>query len=250
MCFEKGQVPAHFRAGPGFLLNGRRGCGWSRWSGGGGLLPRDFVNGDRLSETLGDDRILRHALTRKVRIVALQAAESLATVNLYLSVIADTVKKHDGTLDKFMGDCVMAFWGAPTPNEQHALHCVRAAIEAQRAVYALNQERFAENERRKKENEALAAEGRPPRPLLPLLTLGSGINTGYAVVGLMGSDTTILNYTVFGREVNLASRLEGASGRGRIFIGESTYLDLKRDDPDLGAHPERAACAPLRSRRH
>ena len=122
---------------------------------------------------------------------------------------------------------------APTPNEQHALHCVRAAIEAQRAVYALNQERFAENERRKKENEALAAEGRPPRPLLPLLTLGSGINTGYAVVGLMGSDTTILNYTVFGREVNLASRLEGASGRGRIFIGESTYLDLKRDDPDL-----------------
>ena len=51
----------------------------------------------------------------------------------------------------------------------------------------------------------------------------------------MGSDATILNYTVFGREVNLASRLEGASGRGRILISEATLLDLKRDDPELAA---------------
>jgi class 3 adenylate cyclase len=52
-------------------------------------------------------------------------------------------------------------------------------------------------------------------------------------VGLMGSDSHILNYTVFGREVNLASRLEGVSGRGRIIIGETTFLELKERLPDL-----------------
>jgi len=163
------------------------------------------------------------------------AAEQLATVNLYLATIADTIKEHKGTLDKYMGDCVMAFWGAPTPNEQHAASCVRASIDAQRSLYELNQQRFAENDRRKQENTARAETGEPPLPLLPLLSLGSGINTGYATVGLMGSDATILNYTVFGREVNLASRLEGASGRGRILISESTYVELQRDDAGLAA---------------
>ncbi len=163
------------------------------------------------------------------------AAEQLATVNLYLAIIADTVKAHRGTLDKYMGDCVMAFWGAPAANEQHALCCVRAAIDSQRALYQLNQERFAENETRKTENALRASKGEAPLPLLPLLSLGSGINTGYATVGLMGSDATILNYTVFGREVNLASRLEGASGRGRILISEATYADLLRDDSQLAS---------------
>lgn len=163
------------------------------------------------------------------------AAEQLATVNLYLATIADTVKAHQGTLDKYMGDCVMAFWGAPLPNEKHALCCVRAAIDSQRALYQLNQARFVINEERKKENVLLAAEGKPPLPMLPLLSLGTGINSGFATVGLMGSDATFINYTVFGREVNLASRLEGASGRGRIIISEATYLDLKRDDPALAA---------------
>lgn len=164
-----------------------------------------------------------------------KAAETLSTVNLYLSVIADMVKKHNGTLDKYIGDCVMAFWGAPVANETHAVDCVRAAIDSQLAIYELNQQRARENEERKKRNETLAEEGGEPLPMLPLLSLGSGINTGWAIVGLMGSDATILNYTVFGREVNLASRLEGASGRGRIFIGEATYLELKRHAPDLAA---------------
>src|SRR6185503_18018169 len=55
-----------------------------------------------------------------------QSEEVLRTVNLYLSLIADTVKKHEGTLDKYIGDCVMAFWGSPTPNEKHAAAGVRA----------------------------------------------------------------------------------------------------------------------------
>ena len=69
--------------------------------------------------------------------------------------------------------------------------------------------------------------------MLSTLALGSGINTGSVTVGLMGSDANLLNYTVFGREVNLASRLESISGRARIIIGELTYQDLKRDAPEL-----------------
>jgi class 3 adenylate cyclase/CHASE2 domain-containing sensor protein len=169
-----------------------------------------------------------------------QARETLKTVNQYLGLIADIIIRQDGTLDKFIGDCVMAFWGAPTPNPKHALQCVRAAIEAQRAIYELNQQRTRENQQREIENQQRAASGLEPLPLFPVLSLGSGINTGVAIAGLMGSAEETRNYTVFGREVNLASRLEGASGRGRIFISETTYQHLKRDDPGLAA-----ACTPL-----
>jgi adenylate cyclase len=164
-----------------------------------------------------------------------QAADTLATVNLYLSTIADMVKKHNGTLDKYIGDCVMAFWGAPVPNERHALACVLAAIDAQRGMQALNDARAAENRSREQENLKRVAAGQEPLSMLPLLSLGSGINSGTAIVGLMGSNAHILNYTVFGRDVNLASRLEGYSGRGRIIISEATFLDLHRDDAVLAA---------------
>jgi len=172
-----------------------------------------------------------------------QARETLAAVNLYLGLVADIIIKQDGTLDKFIGDCVMAFWGAPTPNPKHAVACVRAAVELQRAIAQLNQQRALENERRALENRARASAGLPAKPLSPILLLGSGINTGMATVGLMGSQAEQQNYTVFGREVNLASRLESASGRGRIFIGETTYGQLVRDDPALAA-----SCVPLPAR--
>lgn len=164
-----------------------------------------------------------------------QAADTLETVNRYLSTIADQIKKHNGTLDKYIGDCVMAFWGAPVFEEKHALCAVLSAIDSQRAMYALNQQRAAANEQRKTENVARAARGEEPLPLLPLLTLGSGINTGASIVGLMGSNEHILNYTVFGREVNVAARLEGVSGRGRIIVSYATYEEVKRFDPALAA---------------
>jgi class 3 adenylate cyclase/CHASE2 domain-containing sensor protein len=163
------------------------------------------------------------------------ARETLNTVNLYLAVVADAVKKHGGTLDKYIGDCVMAFWGAPTPNEKHALACVRTAIDTQRAVHELNQKRLAENPAREAENQARLSAGLPPLPRLSALQLGTGINTGLVAVGLMGSDAHILNYTVFGREVNVASRLESVSGSGRIIISDTTYNHLLRDDPALAA---------------
>ena len=163
------------------------------------------------------------------------ARETLETVNLYLAIVADAVKKHGGTLDKYIGDCVMAFWGAPTPSEKHALACVRAAIDTQRAIHELNEKRMAKKASREVENRARLSAGMPPLPPLVALQLGTGINTGLVAVGLMGSDAHILNYTVFGREVNVASRLESVSGSGRIIISDATYNHLVRDDPTLAA---------------
>ena len=163
------------------------------------------------------------------------ASETLETVNLYLAAVADSVKKHGGTLDKYIGDCVMAFWNAPVPNERHASACVSAAIEAQRMIHELNQKRLTQNTSREIENRARLSAGLPPKPALRALQLGTGINTGLVTVGLMGSDAHILNYTIFGREVNLASRLEGVSGSGRIIISDTTYNHLLRHDPALAS---------------
>ncbi len=163
-----------------------------------------------------------------------EASETLATVNLYLCIVADSIKKHGGTLDKYIGDCAMAFWNAPLPHPKHAAACVRAAIDAQRTIYDINRGRAAENHKRDLENVILHG-GARPKSKLPILTLGSGINTGIVTVGLMGSDEHLFNYTVFGREVNLASRLESVSGRSRIVISEATYERLRRDDPELAA---------------
>jgi class 3 adenylate cyclase/CHASE2 domain-containing sensor protein len=163
------------------------------------------------------------------------ANETLEIVNLYLATVAEVIKKHDGTLDKYIGDCVMAFWNAPVAIEKHAVAAVRAAVDAQRAIYELNVKREAENPVRQAENQTRLAAGLPPRPLNVALQLGTGINTGFVTAGLMGSEEHGFNYTVFGREVNLASRLEGVSGSGRIIISDLTYFQLLRHAPELAA---------------
>jgi adenylate cyclase len=198
---------------------------------------RGFTEMTDLNQARAEEFVREHKLppAEAERYFDEQAREVLATVNLYLSVIADMVKKRDGTLDKYIGDCVMAFWGAPSANERHAVECVRAAIDAQRAMAEINRKRVEENAKRERENPERIAAGLLPLPPLSVLSLGSGINTGLVTVGLMGSQAHILNYTVFGREVNLASRLEGVSGRGRIIISDATYKLLLRDDPALAA---------------
>ena len=163
------------------------------------------------------------------------ARETLETVNLYLTTVAEAVISHDGTLDKYIGDCVMAFWNAPTTIEKHTLACVLAAIDAQRAIHKLNEQRLAQNPAREIENRAMVAAGLPPKPMYVALHLGTGINAGLVTSGLMGSDQHGFNYTVFGREVNLASRLEGVSGSGRIIISEATYFNLQRQAPEMAA---------------
>jgi len=83
------------------------------------------------------------------------ARETLETVNLYLATVAEAVKRHDGTLDKYIGDCVMAFWNAPAAVAKHSLASVQAAIDAQRAIRQLNEQRLAQNPARELENQAL-----------------------------------------------------------------------------------------------
>jgi adenylate cyclase len=198
---------------------------------------RGFTEFTDLSQQRTEQFVVKHGLVGQAAedYYAEQARETLATINLYLGVVADVVKRHEGTLDKYIGDCVMAFWGAPTLNPRHASACVRAAIDAQRAIAELNRQRREQNELIEAENRTLIAAGQEPKPTLPLLSLGTGVNTGTVIVGLMGSDAHIVNYTVFGREVNLASRLETVSGRGRIIISQVTYEQLLRDDPALAA---------------
>ncbi len=198
---------------------------------------RGFTQFTDASQVAAENYILTHKLIAKNAedYFDLQAKETLATVNMYLSTIADQVKAHSGTLDKYIGDCVMAFWGAPVGNEKHAVACVNAALDAQRSMHALNADREKQNVGRTAENVLREKAGEAPLPLLPVLALGTGINTGMAVVGLMGSNEHILNYTVFGREVNLASRLEGVSGRGRVIISQTTFEDLQKFSPSLTA---------------
>jgi adenylate cyclase len=162
------------------------------------------------------------------------ARETLETVNAYLTKVADAVWAHNGVLDKYIGDCVMAFWGAPLQNENHAVDCVLAALAAQRAIHELNQSRMAENLAREAENWERLTAGLPPRAPLRALQLGTGINTGTVIVGLMGSGEQ-KSYTTFGRDVNLASRLEGVSGSGRIIISDVTHQHLQRHNPALAA---------------
>jgi class 3 adenylate cyclase/CHASE2 domain-containing sensor protein len=196
---------------------------------------RGFTGLTDAAQAEGTEFVRRHELSAKLAedYFDEQAREVMKTVSLYLGTIADCVKKHQGLLDKYIGDCVMAFWGAPLANPHHALAAVRCAIEAQQALYSLNVLREEENRRREQENIGRLRAGLPALSLLPVLSMGSGINTGMTIAGFMGSDAHIVNYTVFGREVNLASRLEGISGHGHILIGEGTHAALQRDDPDL-----------------
>lgn len=130
-------------------------------------------------------------------------------INRLLTPLSDSVLKHGGTIDKYIGDCLMAFWNAPLDDPDHAIHSVSAAVDMLAATQRLNRE-LAE--------EARAA-GRAPR----VLRIGIGINTGECVVGNMGSARRF-DYSALGDSVNLASRLEGASKDygAPLLIGERT----------------------------
>jgi len=198
---------------------------------------RGFTEMTDRRQAVAEDYVRSHGLlgVQAEAFYEQEAKEVLDTVNRYLAAIAEVVKQRNGTLDKYIGDCVMAFWGAPVENSNHAVDAVFAAMDAQRAIQRLNQQRARENEQRTVENQRRVASGLPPLPPIEQLSLGTGVNTGTMMVGLMGSEAHTLNYTAFGREVNLASRLEGVSGRARIIIGEGTYRELLKQAPELAA---------------
>ena len=125
-------------------------------------------------------------------------------INRFLTPMTNTILDHEGTIDKYMGDCIMAFWNAPLEIDNHEQKAIKCAIQMDRTLKGLNDE--------------LIRDG-----LLPI-HIGIGVNTGECVVGNMGSDTRF-DYSVLGDPVNLASRLEGQSkGYGvTLIIGEETY---------------------------
>lgn len=124
-------------------------------------------------------------------------------LNRYFSLQVEVVFRHGGSLDKFIGDCIMAFWGAPLDDADHALHAVQTALEMADAL---------QNFKR-----ALGAEDAD-------FDVGIGIHTGPAVVGLIGSEHR-QEYTVIGDTVNLASRIEGLTkGVSRILVSRETML--------------------------
>ncbi|TSC75157.1 MAG: adenylate cyclase [Parcubacteria group bacterium Gr01-1014_44] len=148
------------------------------------ILFSDIRGFTSLSEKLEPEK-LTHILTR------------------YLSVMSEVIMETRGIIDKYIGDAIMAFWGAPLSDSAHAAHALQAALKMSAALKDLN-----------KEFE---------RDGLPQLAIGIGINSGEVIVGNMGSEKRF-DYTVIGDAVNLASRLEGLNKTygTEIIISEAT----------------------------
>jgi len=129
-------------------------------------------------------------------------------LNIYLQAMTDIVFQTDGTLDKYVGDEIMAFWGAPVELENHALRACQCAIEQMNVLTQMN--------------EKWEQEGKPQ------LNIGIGVNTGDMVVGNMGSSSR-MDYTLMGDNVNLGARLEGTNKiyGTNIIISEYTYEHVR-----------------------
>src|SRR6478609_3360330 len=137
-----------------------------------------------------------------------------ALMNRFLTPLTNAILNRKGTIDKYMGDAIMAFWNAPLDDKDHQLNACEAALDMLERVDALNRARELEAKE----------EGRPFIPL----NAGIGLNTGSCVVGNMGSDQRF-DYSVFGDSVNLASRQEGQSKEYAfpIIVGSRTALAVK-----------------------
>lgn len=124
-------------------------------------------------------------------------------LNTYFNLQADAIFKHQGTLDKYIGDAIMAFWGAPTEQSNHALLAVAAALEMEQRLQQFR--------------ESAGELGRE-------LDIGIGIHSGHAVVGFIGAENR-QDYTAIGDTVNLSSRIEGLTkGIARILVSEQTKV--------------------------
>ena len=130
-------------------------------------------------------------------------ADVVGHLNEHLTAMSDIIQAHGGTVDKFIGDAVMAFWGAPMPDPDHAVHACQAACEMLAVLDRRNEVHIVKGE--------------------AMVDMGIGLNTGPMIVGNMGSARRF-NYTVIGDAVNLASRLEGLTKEyhERILVGPRT----------------------------
>lgn len=135
-------------------------------------------------------------------------------MNRLLTPLTNAILDRKGTIDKYMGDAIMAFWNAPLDDHEHQLNACHAALDMLDRIAALNKQR---------EDEAIQG-----GPVYIPLNVGIGLNTGICVVGNMGSDLRF-DYSVLGDSVNLASRLEGQSKEYGfpIIVGSKTALAAK-----------------------
>ncbi len=149
-------------------------------------------------------------------------------MNQFLTILSNAIMDHKGTIDKFMGDAVMAFWNAPLDNEDHLRSACRAAL---RMIADIEQFNVARMEAPKRPSRKSKRAGpKKAKQKVHRLNVGIGINTGQCVVGNMGSDTRF-DYTALGDPVNVASRLEGQSRYYGlpIILGQSTAYEVKEE---------------------
>ena len=136
-------------------------------------------------------------------------AEGLVTlINNYLNEMTNIILNNGGTIDKYMGDCIMAFWNAPLPCANHAEMAVKSAIEIE-----------------SKTNELKAVYKERG---LPDINVGTGVNTGNCIVGNMGSDSRF-DYSVIGDAVNLAARLEATAARHEYLEYKTIISSMTKD---------------------
>lgn len=133
--------------------------------------------------------------------------EAVEVLNEFFARMTNVIFEHDGTLDKYLGDGLMALFGAPFALQNDAEAAVRAAVDMQKSLAELNK-----------------ISGKPP------LHIGIGIHTGEAVVGFLGTERR-MDYTAIGDTVNVASRLTSQAGPGQIVISAATHAQLGREIP-------------------
>ena len=175
-------------------------------------LVKKLVLSDKVATVGGEIKELTLVFTDIKNFTALSEdihpQQLMQYLSKYFQILTEVIIDMYGTVDKYIGDGLMAFWGAPTDDHEHAVHACQAVLKAQRALQKLNQEWSAENK--------------------PGVVTRIGINTGNVVVGNVGSDDR-LNYTALGDHVNLASRLEGLNKTygSNIIVSEFTYNKVK-----------------------
>ncbi len=135
------------------------------------------------------------------------AREVMLLLNEYFEIVVEVIFKHHGTVNKFVGDAVMAVFGAPFSVDDAPMRAVLSAIEIEQRVVLVNQKRKAAGK--------------------PVVFLGIGINTGKAIAGNVGSERR-MEYAVIGENVFLAQYLESLAGEGEILITHSTYQSVVR----------------------
>ena len=138
----------------------------------------------------------------------------VSILNRYLAAMAEAVLEHEGTIDKFMGDAIMAWFNAPVPQPDHTLRAVKTALAIRSSVERLYQELPADSQ----------------------LAFGVGIHYGEAVLGLIGTEKR-LEYTAISDSVNTAKRIQENSARNQILISQAVYERIQKQ-VDAKPHAE------------